>query len=150
MTVPTEMKLPLPINIVQIDHVVIRVKNLEQMIDFYTAVLGCRLEKGPGEMRLAQLRAGSSLIDLVDVRGPLGKQGGELPDHNAPNMDHVCLQIKPWDVNAINRHLKEHGVEAGEVVTRYGAEGNGPSMYIIDPEGNSIELKGPSTGRHGE
>ncbi len=144
MTLPAEMKLPHPINIVQIDHVVIRVKNLEQMIDFYTAVIGCRLEKGPGEMRLAQLRAGNSLIDLVDAKGPLGKPGGGLPDHTAPNMDHVCLQITPWDVDAINRHLKEHGVETGEVVTRYGAQGNGPSMYFNDPEGNSIELKGPS------
>ncbi len=144
MTVPAEMELPHPINIVQIDHVVIRVNNLEQMIDFYTAVLGCRLEKGPGEMSLAQLRAGSSLIDLVDAKGPLGKQGGDLPDRNAPNMDHVCLQIKPWDVNAINTHLKEHGVEPGNIANRYGAEGHGPSMYINDPEGNSIELKGPS------
>ena len=144
MTSPAEMKLPHPINIVQIDHVVIRVNNLERMIDFYTAVLGCRLEEAPGEMRLAQLRAGSCLIDLVDAKGPLGKQGGDLPDHNAPNMDHVCLQIKPWDVNAINTHLKEHAVEAGEVVTRYGADGIGPSMYIDDPEGNCIELKGPS------
>ena len=144
MTVPAEMELPHPINIVQIDHVVIRVNNLEQMIDFYTEVLGCRLERGPGEMRLAQLRAGSSLIDLVDAKGPLGKQGGDLPDRNAPNMDHVCLQIKPWDVNAINTHLKEHGVEPGNIANRYGAEGHGPSMYINDPEGNSIELKGPS------
>ncbi len=144
MTIPAEMKLPHPINIVQIDHVVIRVNNLELMIDFYTAVLGCLLEKDPGEMRLAQLRAGNSLIDLVDAKGPLGKQGGDLPDRNAPNMDHVCLQIKPWDVNTINTHLKEHGVEPGNIANRYGAEGHGPSMYINDPEGNSIELKGPS------
>lgn len=144
-TVPSEMKLSHPINIIQIDHVVIRVNNLDQMIDFYTAVLGCQLEKGPGEMRLAQLRAGNSLIDLVDANGPLGKQGGDPADRNAPNMDHVCLQIKPWDVNAINTHLKEHGVEPGNIANRYGAEGNGPSMYINDPEGNSIELKGPGT-----
>lgn len=137
------MKQSHPINVVQIDHVVIRVNNLDQMIDFYTTVLGCRLEKGPGKMRLAQLRAGSSLIDLVDAKGPLGKQGGDLPDRNAPNMDHVCLQIMPWDVIAITTHLKEHGVQPGNIADRYGAQGNGPSMYISDPEGNSIELKGP-------
>ena len=58
-------------------------------------------------------------------------------------MDHICLQIKPWDVNAISTHLNVHGVEPGIIANRYGAEGNGPSMYINDPEGNSIELKGP-------
>ncbi len=70
------MKQQNPINIRLIDHVVIRVKNLEQMIDFYSDVLGCRLERGPGEGRLAQLRAGSSLIDLVDATGALGRRDG--------------------------------------------------------------------------
>jgi catechol 2,3-dioxygenase-like lactoylglutathione lyase family enzyme len=145
MSLMVDAKTPNPINIVQIDHVVIRVDDLEPMIGFYAAVLGCRLEKGPGEIGLAQLRAGSSLIDLVDVNGPIGKQGGDPPEHNAANMDHVCLQIRPWDAEAIRAHLKNHGVEPGEAVTRYGAEGDGPSIYIVDPEGNNIELKGPAT-----
>jgi glyoxylase I family protein len=144
MTVEANPQRPLPINVVQIDHVVIRVNDPVRMIDFYTAVLGCRLEKGPGEIGLAQLRAGTALIDLADVNGPIGKQGGQPPNRNAPNMDHVCLQIKPWNADEIKAHLKKHGVETGEVVTRYGAEGNGPSIYIRDPEGNNIELKGPA------
>lgn len=134
-----------PIKVLHIDHVVIRVNDLARMIDFYTTVLGCRLEKGPGDLRLAQLRAGHSLIDLVDARGPLGKQGGDPPDHGAANMEHVCLRIDPWDVAAIKAHLQKHGVNPGEVETRYGADGAGPSMYIADPEGNTIELKGPGS-----
>ncbi|MEE4379469.1 MAG: VOC family protein [Candidatus Competibacteraceae bacterium] len=136
------MKKANPVNIHVIDHVVIRVNDLEKMITFYSEVLGCRLERGPGEMRLAQLRAGLSLIDLVDVKGPLGREGGQAPHQEAPNMDHLCLQVNPWNPDAIQVHLKEHGVELGEIVNRYGALGSGPSLYIKDPEGNTIELKG--------
>ncbi len=134
---------PHPINIRLIDHVVIRVEDLDTMIDFYCRVLGCRLERGPGELKLAQLRAGESLIDLVDARGRLGRESGGLPDHSAANMDHVCLQLQPWDVDAILAHLREHEVDVGDVADRYGALGSGPSVYLKDPEGNMVELKGP-------
>lgn len=135
---------PNPINVTGIDHVVIRVDDLERMIAFYETVLGCTLEKGPGDVRLAQLRAGASLIDLVDARGPLGEESGDPPSRSAPNMDHVCLKLDPWDETAIFTHLRSHGVDAGEAVLRYGADGYGPSIYIDDPEGNRVELKGPS------
>ncbi len=131
-----------PINIRLIDHVVIRVRNLVRMIDFYCDVLGCRLERGPGKNGLAQLRAGDSLIDLVDAAGPPGRQSGGRLHHEVGNMDHVCLQVQPWDADAISNHLKKHDVEVGDVVTRYGALGSGPSLYIKDPEGNGVELKG--------
>ncbi len=131
-----------PINICLIDHVVIRVTDLDGMLAFYCDVLGCRLERGPGELRLAQLRAGQSLIDLVDTDSALGRQGGSAPDHGAPNMDHVCLRVHPWDADAIGEHLRRNGVEVDEIVTRYGAAGTGPSLYLRDPEGNTVELKG--------
>jgi catechol 2,3-dioxygenase-like lactoylglutathione lyase family enzyme len=135
------MKPANPINITHIDHVVIRVNNLENMIAFYQDVLGCQLERGPGEAKLAQLRAGQSLIDLVDANGPFGRKGGAAPDQNAPNMDHLCLQLSAWDPEAIQEHLKENKVEFGEIAIRYGALGNGPSLYLRDPEGNTVELK---------
>ena len=131
-----------PINIRLIDHVVIRARNLPTLVDFYCGVLGCRLERGPGDLGLAQLRAGLSLIDIVDSDGELGRQAGAPPDHGAPNLDHVCLQIEPWDTDAIVAHLEAHGVEVGDVASRYGATGRGPSIYIRDPEGNTVELKG--------
>ena len=131
-----------PIKIQLIDHVVIRAMNLKQMIDFYCEVLGCQLERGLGKVGLAQLRAGNALIDLVDVMGPIGQQGGGLPDPDARNMDHFCIRLESWDVDAIIKHLKNHNVEVGDVVSRYGALGNGPSLYIKDPEGNTVEIKG--------
>jgi glyoxylase I family protein len=135
-----------PINIRLIDHVVVRANDIEKMTVFYSEVLGCRLERGPGKIGLVQLRAGRSLIDLVDMNGPLGRQGGEPPDGRAPNMDHVCLQVEPWDADAIVRHLERHGVEFGPVESRYGARGQGPSIYLKDPEGNTVELKGQQPG----
>ena len=131
-----------PINISLIDHVVIRAVDLDRMLEFYQGVLGCRLERGPGDLGLAQLRAGSSLIDLVDVGGELGRQGGDAPHHDAPNMDHVCLLVQPWDADAIVDHLRAHGVEVGEIANRYGSTGVGPSIDLRDPEGNTVELKG--------
>jgi catechol 2,3-dioxygenase-like lactoylglutathione lyase family enzyme len=138
------MTKPNPINIHVIDHVVLRVNDLEEMIRFYNEVLGCRLERGPGEIGLAQLRAGHSLIDLVDIKGPIGRKGGRAPDSEARNMDHLCLQVRPWNPDAVVAHLREQGVEVGQIVSRFGASGSGPSLYIKDPEGNTVELKGSS------
>jgi len=138
------MQNPNPINIRAIDHVVLRVTELESMVRFYTDVLGCRLERGPGDLGLAQMRAGASLIDLIDSSGPLGKQAGAPPDHGAPNMDHFCLQVEPWDNDAIRGHLEACGIELSGTASRYGALGQGPSIYLKDPEGNTVELKGRS------
>ena len=126
-----------------IDHVVLRVVNVEGVIRFYQDVLGCAVERRKDDLGLIQLRAGRSLIDLVDVNGELGQKGGAAPGAEARNMDHFCLRIDPFDEAQIRAHLRAHGVEAGELATRYGAEGDGPSLYIQDPEGNTVELKGP-------
>lgn len=134
-----------PFRIRVIDHVVLRVVDLAAMVDFYERVLGCRLERGPGGIRLAQLRAGDSLIDLVEAGGPLDQPDDRRPELRARNMDHFCVQIEPWNVGAIVAHLAVHGVRHGEVEQRYGALGTGPSIYLQDPEGNTVELKGAPT-----
>ena len=126
-----------------IDHVVLRVVDVEGVIRFYQDVLGCAVERRKDDLGLIQLRAGRSLIDLVDVNGELGQKGGAAPGAEARNMDHFCLRIDPFDEAQIRAHLRAHGIEAGELATRYGAEGDGPSLYIQDPEGNTVELKGP-------
>ncbi len=129
-----------------LDHLVLRVVDSARMERFYCEVLGCTPEKRQAEIGLMQLRAGRSLIDLVDVAGTLGRQGGAAPGREGRNLDHLCLRIEPFEPEAIAAHLRGHGVEPGEVVSRYGAEGDGPSIYLEDPEGNVVELKGPPAG----
>jgi catechol 2,3-dioxygenase-like lactoylglutathione lyase family enzyme len=132
-----------PFAIQGIDHVVLRVQDLAAVQRFYCEALGCSVEKIQAGIGLTQLRAGRALIDLVDVNGKLGREGGAAPGKEGRNMDHLCLRIDPFDGAAIAAHLRTHGVAPGDVVSRYGAEGEGPSMYISDPEGNVVELKGP-------
>ncbi|HEY2561252.1 MAG TPA: VOC family protein [Caldimonas sp.] len=132
------------IRVRDIDHVVLRVAELDKAIAFYRDVLGCAVEKRQDDIGLVQLRAGRSLIDLVPVDGPLGRMGGAAPGKEGRNLDHFCLRVDPFDEAAIRSHLHEHGVDAGPVASRYGAEGIGPSLYFDDPEGNIVELKGPA------
>lgn len=131
------------ITIREIDHLVLRVVNLDAMVAFYTQVLGCSLERRQDEIGLVQLRAGRSLVDLVPVDGPLGRAGGAAPGVQGRNLDHFCFRVEPFDEQAIRQQLEAAGVAAGELASRYGAEGEGPSLYITDPEGNTVELKGP-------
>ncbi len=126
-----------------IDHLVLRVIDLGAMTRFYVETLGCAIERRQDEIGLVQLRAGHSLIDLVPVDGKLGRMGGAAPGAEGRNMDHFCLRVEPFDADAIRAHLAAHGVEAGKTESRYGAEGEGPSIYLSDPEGNVVELKGP-------
>jgi len=67
------------IQIREIDHLVLRVINLETMLRFYRDVLGCKIERAQEELGLTQLRAGRSLIDMVTVDGKLGLLGGKPP-----------------------------------------------------------------------
>ncbi len=134
------------IEILGLDHVVLRVESLQRAIDFYCDVLGCREERRIEKLGLVQLRAGDELVDLVDVDSPLGRAGGPAAGPDARNMDHFALRIAAFDEAAIRAHLESHGVEAGDVGARYGADGTGPSMYLRDPDGNTVELKGPGDG----
>jgi glyoxylase I family protein len=127
----------------QIDHIVLRVRDLEAMRRFYIDVLGCTAERDQPELGLFQLRAGQSLIDLVTVDGKLGRAGGAAAGREGRNLDHFCLRIEPYDEAALRQWLASRGAAIGETGQRYGAEGEGPSLYLSDPEGNTVELKGP-------
>ena len=132
-----------PIRLKGLDHVVLRVLDLDRSVAFYESVLGCAEERRLEDLGLIQLRAGSSLIDLVGVDTPLGRAGGGEPARQRPNLDHFALTLEDFDADAIREHLAEYGVESGEPQERYGATGFGPSIYIRDPDGNTVELKGP-------
>lgn len=131
------------IHLREIDHVVLRVADLARMEDFYCSVLGCTVERRQDAIGLVQLRAGRSLVDLVPVDGELGRKGGAAPGREGRNLDHLCFRVEPFDLETVRAYLAARGVTIGEAGTRYGAEGRGPSLYIEDPEGNTVELKGP-------
>jgi glyoxylase I family protein len=134
------------LNIRAIDHVVIRVRDIDAMTRFYCDILGAEHVAHRAAFGMTHLRVGASMIDLIAVDGPLGKSGGAPPGKEGRNMDHLCLRIEPFDQQAIVAHLERHGVAVGKIATRFGAEGNGVSIYLTDPEGNDLELKGPSDG----
>lgn len=122
----------------RIDHVVLRVRDLASMVRFYEQALGFKEERRLEKLQLVQMRAGASMLDLIAAERSANAGAG------AANMDHLCFRVEPFDRDAIVTRLAPFGVSVGETVERYGAEGNGPSVYFNDPEGNQIELKGPS------
>ncbi|HSA68984.1 MAG TPA: VOC family protein [Burkholderiales bacterium] len=130
-----------------IDHIVLRVEDIDVMRRFYCDILGATHVAYRPEFGMSHLRVGAAMIDLVEVAGPLGKAGGAGPGREGRNMDHLCLRVEPFDEQEILSYLRKHGVPVGDVKKRFGAEGNGVSIYVTDPEGNTVELKGPSDGR---
>lgn len=134
---------PPPFKLAHIDHVVLRVSDMQRALGFYCGVLGCVEERSLPEFGLVQLRAGGALIDLLDIALALGKKGGSAPGAEGRNLDHFAVRVDPFDETALRAHLVAHAIAPGRVERRYGAQGTGPSMYITDPDGNVVELKGP-------
>ena len=128
-----------------IDHIVLRVRDLPRSLSFYRDVLGCEIEREQRELGLTQLRAGRSLIDLVTLDGPLGRPAAARA--SGPNVEHFCLVLAPFDESHLSSWFASRGVGVIEPASRYGAEGEGRSFYIEDPDGNRIEVKGAETDR---
>ena len=123
-----------PLRVEELDHVVIRCHDRERSLDFYGRILGCAEERRIEAIGLIQLRAGRSMIDLVPADPP--------PTHEGRNVDHVCIGIETTDIATVASWLRAEGVEVlGDPAERYGARGMGLSVYVIDPDGNIVELK---------
>lgn len=131
------------IRIQGLDHLVLRVRDLPAALHFYGDLLGCTVERRQEEIGLVQLRAGAQLIDLVPLDGKLGRVGGAGPGAEGRNVDHFCLRVETLDEPALRRWLTSQGVTVDTYGSRYGADGDGPSLYLFDPDGNALELKGP-------
>jgi len=136
-----------PFTVQRIDHVVLRVRDIETSIAFYRDLLGCSVVRRRDELGLVHLRAGVSMIDLVSVDGPSGRKGGAAAGEQGRNVDHLCLRIEPFDEAAIVALLDRFELpNSAPAQLNFGAEGNGPSLYFSDPDGNLLELKGPPQG----
>jgi len=134
-----------PFAVQRIDHLVLRVQSTERSVAFFRDVLGCEVVRRRDDLGLVHVRAGASMVDLISVDGPLGRRGGAAPAGEGRNVDHLCLRIDPFDPAALVQFLQLHGVAVAETTqSNFGAEGEGPSLYFHDPDGNLIELKGPA------
>jgi trans-2,3-dihydro-3-hydroxyanthranilate isomerase len=127
-----------------IDHVVLRVPDRHRALSFYRDVLGLTVEREQSELGLTQLRAGSSLIDLITIDGALGRAVPATSARPVSDVDHFALEIAPFDEGALRTHFAFHGVDVVEAGLRYGAGGEGSSLYVCDPNGIKVELKGPA------
>lgn len=119
-----------------IDHVVLYVSDMTRSVQFYQDVLGCKVVRHNEKLNLMHLSAGSSMIDLLPT--PEG-------DGEGSNVDHVALRIAPFEPDVLIAHLRAYGLDPTEPRNRFGAGGTGPSLTFQDPDGNTIELKGPAT-----
>ena len=136
-----------------LDHIVLRTRDLPRLRDFYLE-LGCSVERDRvSDLGMIQLRIGASMLDIVDVHGPTGQSGsngsateGGL-DHR--NLDHYAVRVEPYDEAAILDFCKARGIQAeAPSFPLLGADGYGPAVYITDPDGNRVELKGPPNPQH--
>ncbi|MCE2949032.1 MAG: VOC family protein [bacterium] len=136
--------VPAPMRILRLDHVVLRVEDLARAEAFYRNLLGASVERRIDKpIVLVQLRIGDSILDLVPGRVPGGDGGSD-------NMEHFCMRVEPFDAEAITAHVLACGGVPEPKRELYGADGFGWSIYLRDPEGNRVELKGPPTRQLGD
>jgi len=126
----------------RLDHLVIKTTNIKEMMSFYCFILGYKIQRDSlKETGLLELSAGESMIDLFDSKheSNLNRLSGESKNNN---IDHFCILLDNFDETDIKVHLKSFGVACSEIEMNYGSSGYGPSVYIHDPDGNKVELKG--------
>lgn len=132
--------LPL-VTITEMDHIVLRVKDVEESLRFYSELLGLPVERveqwRAGEVRFPSVRINAdTIIDLfASDQETISKEG-------ARNQDHYCMVIEPTDMEALKAGFEALGVgiQAGPG-KRWGSHGDGISLYIYDPDNNVVELR---------
>ena len=129
------------VKITEMDHIVLRNKDVEESLRFYTEVLGLQAERvdrwRAGEIRFPSARINADTI--IDFFGsdqdPIGKEG-------IKNQDHFCMVIEPTDMEELKNKFVEMGVaiQAGPG-KRWGSHGDGISLYIYAPADHVVELR---------
>lgn len=132
----------IPFSLVGIDHVVFIVDDMDAALDWYRRVLGCEIGYSYPALGMEQVWAGAALIVLWDITHP-GGAGAVPPVAGGRNVDHVCIATSAFAPEAMRAHLAREGVEIEREAVHGGARGMGFSIYIRDPFGNKLEIKGP-------
>ena len=127
-----------PFEIQRIDHLVLRTRNADRLVVFYRG-LGCEVVREVESMGMVQLSAGRSMIDIVAA-----EDAATAADGQGRNLDHFALRIEPFDEAAILEFCAEREIPVTVMsMPLLGADGYGPAVYLEDPDGNRLELKGP-------
>ncbi len=129
------------IKVERLDHVVLRVQSIENMLPFYRDVLGFELALRQEGGKFAQLRAGAAIVDMLEHRGTPTDDPDSAARDNERNMDHFALRLESFEEEKLRQHLAQSGIDAGKLWRNDGPEGH-CSFYIQDPEGNEVELRG--------
>ena len=115
-----------------LDHIVLVVADVERSLAWYRDVLGLEA------LRLDEWREGK--VPFPSVRVNEGTIIDILAgDRSGTNVDHLCLVVAATDLAAVAGSGRFDVIEGP--VTRWGARGNGTSIYVTDPDGNTVELR---------
>jgi catechol 2,3-dioxygenase-like lactoylglutathione lyase family enzyme len=121
-------------NITNIDHIVLTVRDINNTVEFYESVLGMAVERF-GEGRMA-LKFGDQKIDLHQ----LGNEFKPRANQPTPGSQDICF-LTTTKLEVAMEHVRRKGVNIIEgPVTRMGATGAIVSFYFRDPDGNLIEV----------
>jgi catechol 2,3-dioxygenase-like lactoylglutathione lyase family enzyme len=127
--------------IIEMDHIVLNVADIDASLAFYCDILGLKAER-VDEFRAGKVGFPSVRISpdtLIDLMRGGSDHSGEKPERN---LNHYCLVSEPVDLTALSAELKTQGVKVvTEPVSRWGAHGQATSIYINDPDGNEIEIR---------
>ncbi len=139
------------IKVKALDHVVFNVADMETIMDFYTNILGLSTERWEafqaGEVPFPSVRVNQdTIIDFFPLDTDSFKpenSGGQVDlAHKVQEIHHVCLTLEKTDMDQLVLELENKGIEVYEgPVKRFGARGQGTSIYITDPEKRIIELR---------
>ena len=132
------------INIIELDHIVLNVGDIDKSLTFYTEVLGLQGERveefRAGKVSFPSVRINqATIIDLFPRKDGAAKLTAEKVNGN---LNHFCLVVGAEDFSGMVNYLAENHVTVRDgPVSRWGARGRATSVYFLDPDGNEIEIR---------